>query len=73
MSAGVRRLKIDLLGHIQSVIYLNPEISDGAFQLRMADGPDVLRLERLLLADKQSLVPRSLASVGRTYRPSDLL
>jgi hypothetical protein len=37
MSGGVRRLKIDLLGHIQSVSYLNPEISDGAFQLRMAE------------------------------------
>jgi len=29
-------LELDLLGHIQSVIYLDPEISDGALQLRMA-------------------------------------
>jgi hypothetical protein len=30
-------LKLDLLGHIQSVIYFNPEISDGALKLRMAE------------------------------------
>jgi hypothetical protein len=29
--AGGRRLELDLFGHIQSVIYLNPEISDRAF------------------------------------------
>ena len=35
--SGGRRLKVGLLGHIQSVIYLDPEISDGALQLRMAE------------------------------------
>jgi hypothetical protein len=30
----------------------------------------MLRLERFLLADEQSFVPRSLASVDRTYRHS---
>jgi hypothetical protein len=35
--AGGRRLKLDLLGHIQSVIYLNPEIPDCTLQLRMAE------------------------------------
>ena len=34
--AGGRRLKLDLLGNIQCIIYLNPEISDGALQFRMA-------------------------------------
>ena len=33
-----------------------------------SNGPHVLRLEGLLLADEQSFVPRSLASVDRTYR-----
>jgi hypothetical protein len=32
--AGGRRLKLDLLGDIESVFHLNPEISDGAFRLR---------------------------------------
>jgi hypothetical protein len=34
--AGGRRLKVDLLGHIQGIIYLNPEIPDGALEFRMA-------------------------------------
>jgi hypothetical protein len=36
LDAGGHRLKFDLLGDIQSIIYLNPEIPDGALQLRMA-------------------------------------
>jgi hypothetical protein len=32
-------LKLDLLGQIQSVIYLNPKISDGALQFSMAEWP----------------------------------
>ncbi|MEA2959815.1 MAG: hypothetical protein QOJ58_5840, partial [Alphaproteobacteria bacterium] len=35
--AGGRRLELDLLGDIQSVIHLNPEISDCALQLRVAE------------------------------------
>jgi hypothetical protein len=35
--AGGRQLELDLLGHVQSVVYLNPEISDGALQLRMTE------------------------------------
>jgi hypothetical protein len=35
--AGGRRLEFDLLGDIQSVIHLDPEISDSALQLRMAE------------------------------------
>jgi hypothetical protein len=35
--AGGRGLELDLLRDIQSVIHLNPEISDGALQLRMAE------------------------------------
>jgi hypothetical protein len=34
--AGGRRLKVDLLGHIQGIIYLNPEIPDSALEFRMA-------------------------------------
>jgi len=30
-------LELDLLGDVWSVIHLNPEISDGALQLRMAE------------------------------------
>jgi hypothetical protein len=37
MMASGRRLKFDLLGHIQGVVHLNSKISDGAFQLRMAE------------------------------------
>jgi hypothetical protein len=33
----VGRLKLDLLGHLESVVHLNPEISDGALQLRMSE------------------------------------
>jgi hypothetical protein len=32
-----------------------------------ANGPDVLRFERLFLADEQSLIPRSLVSAGGAY------
>ena len=35
--AGGRQLELDLLGHVQSVVYLNPEISDGALQLHMTE------------------------------------
>jgi hypothetical protein len=35
--AGGAELEVDLFSHIQSVIYLNPEISDGAFQLRVPE------------------------------------
>src|SRR6266436_7578047 len=41
---------------------------DRAISRRTRNGPNVLRLERFLLADEQSLVPRSLASVDRTCR-----
>jgi hypothetical protein len=37
LDAGGRQLKLNLLGNIQSVIHLNPEISDGAFDLGMAE------------------------------------
>jgi hypothetical protein len=37
VEAGGRRLKLYLFSHIQSVIHLNPEISDSAFQLGMAE------------------------------------
>jgi hypothetical protein len=33
----VKVLELDLLGHIQGVIDLNPEISNGAFQLRVTE------------------------------------
>lgn len=32
----VDKLKVDLLGHIQGIIYLNPEITDSALEFRMA-------------------------------------
>jgi hypothetical protein len=35
--SGGRWLKLDLLGHIQCVIYLNPEISDGTFLSGMTE------------------------------------
>ena len=37
VDAGGRRLELNLFSHIQGVVHLNPEISDGAFQLRMAE------------------------------------
>jgi len=37
VEAGGRRLKLYLFSHIQGVIHLNPEISDSAFQLGMAE------------------------------------
>jgi hypothetical protein len=47
VEAGGRRLKLYLFSHIQGVIHLNPEISDSAFQLGMAeqklDSPKVAR------------------------------
>jgi hypothetical protein len=43
VDAGGRRLKLDLLGHIQSVIHLNPEVSDGAFEKLTACKLPVLR------------------------------
>jgi hypothetical protein len=33
--AGGRQSEINLFSHIQGVVHLNPEISDGAFQLGM--------------------------------------
>jgi hypothetical protein len=37
MEAGGRRLELNLFSHIQGVVHLNPEISDGAFQFRMTE------------------------------------
>jgi hypothetical protein len=37
VKAGGRRLELDLFSHIQGVVHLNPEISDGAFQLGMTE------------------------------------
>jgi hypothetical protein len=37
VEAGGRRLELNLFSHIQGVVYLNPEISDGAFQLGMTE------------------------------------
>ena len=37
VEAGGQRLKLYLFSHIQGVVYLNPEISDGAFQFRMTE------------------------------------
>ncbi len=37
VEADGRRLKLYLFSHIQGVIHLNPEISDSAFQLGMAE------------------------------------
>jgi hypothetical protein len=34
---GRRILQFDLFGYIWCVIYLNPEVSDGALQLRVAE------------------------------------
>ena len=36
LDTGGHRLKFDLLGDIQSIIYLNPKIPDGAFEFSMA-------------------------------------
>jgi hypothetical protein len=36
LDVGGHRLKFDLLGDIQSIIYLNPKIPDGAFEFSMA-------------------------------------
>ena len=33
----VKPLEINLFGYIQGVVYLNSEISDGAFQFRMTE------------------------------------
>ena len=35
VAAGGRRLELNLFSHIQSVVHLNAEISDGAFQFGM--------------------------------------
>jgi hypothetical protein len=40
--AGGRQLELDLLGHVKSVVYFNPEISNSALQLRVAE--HILRL-----------------------------
>ena len=37
MEAGGRRLEINLFSHVQGVVHLDPEISDGAFQFRMTE------------------------------------
>ncbi len=37
VNAGGRRLELNLFSHIQGVVHLNPEISDGAFQLGMTE------------------------------------
>jgi hypothetical protein len=37
VEAGGRRLKLNLSSHIQGVVHLNPEISDGAFQPGMTE------------------------------------
>ena len=37
VEAGGRRLELNLFCHIQGVVHLNPEISDGAFQLGMTE------------------------------------
>jgi len=37
VEADGRRLKLNLFSHIQGVVHLNPEISDGAFQLGMTE------------------------------------
>jgi hypothetical protein len=37
VEAGGRRLELNLFSHIQGVVHLNSEISDGAFQLGMTE------------------------------------
>ena len=37
VEAGGRRLELNLFSQIQGVVHLNPEISDGAFQLRVTE------------------------------------
>ena len=37
VEAGGRRLELNPFSHIQGVVHLNPEISDGAFQLGMTE------------------------------------
>lgn len=47
MQPALRRLDFGLLRDLQRVVYLDPEVSNGAFQLAMAEqelnGPQVLR------------------------------
>jgi hypothetical protein len=37
VDAGGRRLELNPFSHIQGVVHLNPEISDGAFQFGMTE------------------------------------
>jgi hypothetical protein len=37
VDAGGPRLELNLFGHIQGVVHLNPEIPDGAFQFGMTE------------------------------------
>jgi hypothetical protein len=75
--AGGRGLELDLLGDIQSVIHLNPEISDGALQLRMAEEELHSAQVASLTIDLGSLrAPHRVRAIkrptlSRCFQPSD--
>lgn len=60
VEAGGRRSEVNLLGNIQGVVYLNPEISDGAFQLGVSEE----KLDRTQVAG----LPINLGSLRAAHR-----